>query len=605
METYSNQHTTIEGLLGDIRNNNIAIPEIQRPFVWLPKQVRDLIDSLYKGFPTGYIILWQNPDIKLKDGTISGGKKVLIDGQQRITALMTAIAGKEIITKDYKTDRYRIAFNPYAALSNETDAEIFAVRTPAHEKSSNWIPDISIMFDSNFSSRKFINAYCEKNPSMDPDELEKIIDKLRAINQRQIGYILLSSEIDIDVVTEIFIRINSKGTALSQGDFVMSKIAADEDHGGNTLRKAIDYFSHLAIEPSYYDYIKFHDNGFNDSEYMPKLAWLRDDTETVYDPNCDDVIRVAFMHQFSRAKLADLVKLLSGRDFETKDYKAEIIDETYAKLKQGVLNFINQEYFSQFLIAIKSAGFINDKMVNSNMAIDFAYTIFLMLVKSKEIATQEIKSYVQRWYVLTVLLGRYSSSPETAFAKDLRRISEIGVAATLKEIEDARLSDNFWNVEVVQNLSYSSTNNPTYLVYLAAQIYFNDISMLSHNIPVKELIALGGDVHHIFPKNYLSKNKYEKNMYNQEANYVFLDRQVHSAISDRAPYLYFASAKKQCETGTSEIGSIYDWKQLQANLEANCIPLDVFEMNAERYPEFLAKRRAMMAQKIRKFYESL
>ena len=91
-EKFHNTSITIKGLLGLIEAKDIAIPEIQRPFVWKNSQVRDLIDSLYKGYPTGYIILWKNPNVKLKDGTISSGKKVIIDGQQRITALMTAIA---------------------------------------------------------------------------------------------------------------------------------------------------------------------------------------------------------------------------------------------------------------------------------------------------------------------------------------------------------------------------------------------------------------------------------------------------------------------------------------------------------------------------------
>jgi len=92
-EKYSNYPLSISAILGLIEANDIAIPEIQRPFVWKKTQVRDLVDSLYKGYPTGYLILWKNPNVKLKDGTVSSGKKVLIDGQQRITALMTAVAG--------------------------------------------------------------------------------------------------------------------------------------------------------------------------------------------------------------------------------------------------------------------------------------------------------------------------------------------------------------------------------------------------------------------------------------------------------------------------------------------------------------------------------
>ena len=607
-EKFTTTSMTISAILGLIKANDIAIPEIQRPFVWKNKQVRDLIDSLYKGYPVGYVIMWKNPNVKLKDGTVSSGKKVLIDGQQRITALMTAIAGKSIFNNEYKQTRIKIAFNPIAALSNEDEAEVFAVQTPVHLKSKHWIPDIADIFNDNFSRYRFINTYCENNPNViTHEQLDDTISKLKAIGNQSIGIIELSESLDIDIVTDIFVRINSKGTTLNQGDFVMSKIAADELHSGNTLRKIIDYFSHLAVVPSYYEYIANNDIGFSNHSqgYLRKLEWLKNDNETVYDPKCDDIIRVAFMHKFKRAKMAELVKMLSGRDFETREFKEEIIDNTYENLYSGVLNFINEYNFKQFLIAIKSAGFISDKLINSNMAIDFAYALYLILQESKEVTVSEIKHLVQRWYVLSVLTGRYSSSPETAFAKDLKQINEHGVVTTLKNIEEATLSDNFWSVLIPQELSYTSTNNPIYLVYLAAQVYFNDTSLLSQNICVKELIELGGDVHHIFPKQYLKDNNFEKNLYNQEGNYAYLDRPVNVSIGKHAPMDYFNIAREQCETKVIKCGSITDIDELYKNMAANCVPIEIFEMDHTRYPEFLEKRRAMMAEKIKKYYYSL
>ena len=176
-EKYSNYPLSISAILGLIEANDIAIPEIQRPFVWRKTQVRDLIDSLYKGYPTGYLILWKNPNVKLKDGTISSGKKVLIDGQQRITALMTAVAGRTVFNSDYQEERVKIAFDPIAALSEEPDAEIFAVATPAIRKSKRWIPDIAELFTPSYSPFDFIPQYCEANPEIDPRKLDKIILK--------------------------------------------------------------------------------------------------------------------------------------------------------------------------------------------------------------------------------------------------------------------------------------------------------------------------------------------------------------------------------------------------------------------------------------------
>lgn len=604
IEKYTPNSLSVGAILGLIASGDIAIPEIQRPFVWKKTQVRDLLDSLYKGYPTGYLIIWKNPDVRLKDGKISAGKKILIDGQQRVTALMTAISGIPVTNSNYRKERIKIAFDPFQAFSEDQDAEIFAVQDSSHLKSKRWIPDVADVFRNDFSVFSFITNYCKDNPDMEPETLDKIITKLRSIGNRMIGVIDLSETLNIDIVTDIFIRINSKGTALSQGDFVMSKIAADESYGGNNLRKAIDYFAHLSKVPAFFERIQEEDQEFTQLDYFNKIAWLKNEIEDVYDPDYDDVIRVAFMHKYPRAKLSDLVSLLSGRDFETREYKEEIISDTYIKLKEGVMDVFSEYNFKQFMIAIRSAGFISKKLVNSQMALDFAYTLYLILTQSKEVSTGEVKRLVQKWYVLSVLTGRYSSSPESAFARDIRLINEQGVVATLHDIEAATLSETFWEIAVVQNLMVISTNNPTYLVYLAAQVMMNDVSLLSNNVLVRELID-GGDVHHIFPKEYLKANGYEKSLYNQEGNYAFLDTQVNKSIGKKAPAVYFPEARKQCETGIITIGSITDYHQLLENLRTNCVPEEVFEMDHTRYAEFLEKRRVMMAKKIRAYYEAL
>lgn len=605
IEKYTTSSVSIGALLGLISSGSIAIPEIQRPFVWKKKQVRDLLDSLYKGFPTGYLIIWKNPNVKLKDGSISSGKKILIDGQQRVTALMTAISGIPVINSNYKKERIKIAFDPFQAFSEDQDAEIFAVQDSSHLKSKRWIPDISEIFKNDFNIVAFVMEYCELNPDMPMARMSEVMTKLHSIGNRTIGTIELSDHLNIDVVTDIFIRINSKGTALSQGDFVMSKIAADEAHGGNSLRKAIDYFAHLSVEPAFYYFIKEEDTDFVNTEYFSKISWLKDEKEDVYDPDYDDVLRVAFMYKYPRAKLADLVSLLSGRNFETKEFSEEIIEDTYEKLKAGVLDVFNEYNFKQFMAALRGAGFISHRLVNSQMALDFAYTLYLILAKTTDISPGEVKRLVQKWYVLSVLTGRYSSSPETSFARDIRLIKENGVVQTLKDIEDATLSDTFWNVALVQGLQYTSTNNPVYLVYLAAQVMMNDVSLLSNNITIRDLILTTGDVHHIFPKAYLKANGYEKSKYNQEANYAYLDTQVNKSIGKDAPCVYFKKAFEQCETGNIECGSITNKQILMNNLKMNCIPEDVVDMDESRYEEFLEKRRVLMAQKIRDYYHML
>ena len=318
-EKFTLMQYSISAILGLIEAEVFVIPEIQRPFVWKRSQVRDLIDSLYNGYPTGYIITWKNPDVQTKDGGKANGKKVLIDGQQRITALMAAIAGKEVLDEDFNRDRIKIAFNPLTKDSTKR----FAVQDASHLKDKKWIPDISVVFDSTFDPFDFALEYCAINEGVKPNDVNKAITELKGIANRQIGVIELDHSLDIDEVTEIFIRINSKGTALSQSDFVMSKMAADTEHGGNMLRKTVDYFCHLAVKPEFYSHLT-HDTEFQNSKYASKIKWLAKDYDDIYDPDYGDMLRVSFMHQFRRGKLADLVSLLSGRDFESFSHLTKI-----------------------------------------------------------------------------------------------------------------------------------------------------------------------------------------------------------------------------------------------------------------------------------------
>ena len=600
-EKFNLMQYSVHAILGLIEAEDFVIPEIQRPFVWKRSQVRDLIDSLYNGYPTGYIITWKNPDVKTKDGGKANGKKVLIDGQQRVTALMAAISGKEVLDDDFNKERIKIAFNPLA----EDETKRFAVQDASHLKDKKWIPDISVVFEPEFDPFEFSIRYCETNEGVKPNVVNNAVMELRSIANRQIGVIELDASLEIDEVTEIFIRINSKGTALSQSDFVMSKMAADTNHNGSLMRKTVDYFCHLAVKPDFYSQM-IKDQEFQNSKYAAKIKWLANDYDDIYDPNFGDMLRVSFMHQFRRGKLADLVSLLSGRDFITKEYRDDIIDDSYQKLDQGIMNFINQYHFSQFVMAIKGAGFVSSKQLNSQMTLDFAYTLYLMLLDDPEIPNAQIKRYVQKWFVLSTLTSRYIGSPETQMDRDMRSIGEKGFLKFLLEIEASALSETFWTVTLPQNLETSSVNSPGFNTFLAAQINQNCNSMLMNGTKIADLITISGDVHHIFPKNYLQKNGIKsKTKYNQVANYIYLDTQVNKSISDEAPAVYFAKAKEQCQTKDFVIGNIASQELLKKNLAENCIPDNVDQMTFENYDEFLQKRRMLMADLIHQYYMGL
>lgn len=600
-EKFTLMQYSISGVLGLIETNQFVIPEIQRPFVWKRSQVRDLIDSLYNGYPTGYIITWKNPDVQTKEGTMANGKHVLIDGQQRITALMAAISGLEVLDEDFNKGRIKIAFNPLA----DDPTKRFAVQDASHLKDKKWIPDISEVFKPGFVQRAFEDAYVAANEGVNVNELSETILKLKGIANRQIGVIELDHTLDIDEVTEIFIRINSKGTALSQYDFVMSKMAADTAHSGNMLRKAVDYFCHLAAKPEFYPQM-IKDDDFEASEFAQKIHWLAHDLEDIYDPDYGDMLRVSFMYSFGRGRLSELVSLLSGRDFETREYKDEIIDESYDKLKAGILRFINEYSFKQFVLAVKGAGYKSSKLLNSQMTLDFAYMLFLKLQDDPNIQQGQIKRLVQKWLVLTTLTGRYVGSPETVMSRDIRNINEKGFLQFAQEVEASVLSDTFWQITLPQNLETVSVNSPAFNTFLAAQDYLKCSSMLMKGTMISDLVSISGDVHHIFPKAYLKKNGIDsKSRYNQVANYTYLDTQVNKAISDDAPCDYFGVILDQCKTKDVKIGNISDEQELMKNLEENAIPSSVVKMTVSDYDAFLIERRKLMAKMIETYYKSL
>jgi len=594
MQKYSvNQHL-IETILAWVNSGEIAIPEIQRPFVWDSSKVRDLMDSLYQGYPIGYIIAWRNPNVRLKDGSLSEGKKVLIDGQQRITALTAAVIGQYVINKTYQRVKIKIAFNPID--------ERFEVQNPAILKDKTWLHDISEVI--NGSVLKIVREYLKLNPEENEEHIEKTITRLINIPKKQIGLIELSPDLDIETVTEIFIRINSKGVVLSQADFAMSKIAADTENGGNELRKAIDYFCHLSIAPEFYKHIVDNDKEFAKSEYFQKMNWLKTENEDLYDPDYNDLIRVAFTSQFNRGRLSDLVSLLSGRNFETRTYESEISQQSFITLKKGVLNFINETNFKRFLIIIKSAGFISPDLIRSQNAINFAYIVYLKL-KDLGVNSVAIESFVKRWFVYSVLTGRYSGSPESLFDFDIKQISQKPFNEYLKEKEDGELSEAFWQASLPQSLDTSVASSPYFHVFLASQVKANDRGFLSTDVAVSDLISLRGDIHHLFPKDYLKKNGLDRSKYNQIANYVFMQSEINIKVGNKPPKEYFDLIKNQMIENNRLVSGLSTEQELLDNLKMNCIPVELMEMTISDYQDFLSLRRKLMANKMKEYYFGL
>jgi hypothetical protein len=594
-QRYAVTQPPVETLFTWIKSGEIAIPEIQRPFVWNAVKVRNLLDSLFHGYPVGYLIAWRNPDVKLKDGTSSPGKRILIDGQQRVTSLMASLLGQEVTNKDYQRVRIRIAFHP--------GERQFEVSNPAIAKDAAWIPDISVVFDPHTSLFDLVTAYCDRNPSSTRDSVFRSIELLRGITSNQIGLIELDSDLDIDTVTEIFIRVNSEGVPLSQADFAMSKIAVNEAYGGNTLRKAIDYFCHLAVAPSFHTTIS-KDAEFAKSEFFTQMSWMSRENGDLYDPSYADMLRVAFTSEFRRGRLEDLVALLSGRNFETRQFEERIIEESFRRLKRGILHFMNETHFKRFLMIISSAGFIDPSMISSRNALNFAYVLYLTL-RHQGVADGDIERYVRRWFVMSVLTGRYAGSQESGIDYDIRQIDAQGIAAYADGVIRGELSDAFWEVSLPQAMDTSATSSPYFRLFQAAQIKANDKGFLSRDITVRELVAIKSDVHHVFPAAYLKNHGIQRGQYNQIANYAVAQSEINISIGDKEPKVYFRQLREQCQGGPKRYGNITEMRDLQDNLRGHCIPDGIDEMTVYDYPAFLAARRKLMARKLRTYFESL
>ncbi|GAA0794691.1 GmrSD restriction endonuclease domain-containing protein [Marinobacterium sediminicola] len=596
MAKYEVKQTAVSQVLADVRSDKIAIPELQRPFVWKTSQVRDLMDSLYNGYPVGYLITWQSVGAKLKGGQVAAHQQILIDGQQRVTALRAAIAGQPVVGKRYEKKRIAISFNPLT--------EEFATRTPAISNSSQWIHDISEFF-SGSSQLTFLRKYFDKNPDADEAQVEAAVARLAGIEHAQVGVISLADNLDVDTVAEIFVRINAKGVPLSSADFVMSKIATYGDEGRN-LRKLIDYFCHLSVSGHAFEDIRENDAEFSASGHLNKIQWLKSQSDELFQPEYTDVIRIAGLVGFSRGKAAAIVSELSGLDPETRKIDESRIPDAYARFGHALDKMVSKTHFERFVMMIKSAGFIDASMIGSKNALNFAYALYLRLRNNDQLSEGQRSQLVKRWFVMTLLTGRAVGSFESTWETDLRRIEDQGAAEYLYLIETSELGEGFWEVTLPQELVSPSKRSPAFQIFLAALVSKGARGFLSKSINVAQMIEGHGDMHHIVPKNHLIKNGYPKQGdYNQVANFALTETPINIAIKDYPPTEYMTWLSGQIDTGELKLGEITQQSDLEANLSENAIPAFIGEVNAENYSEFLEARRKLMALMIRDYYLAL
>lgn len=586
VKNYHVDNVTIEEILGWIKQGKIGLPEMQRPFVWSTAKVRDLIDSLYNGYPIGYIVTWQNPAVGLKNDSSSNNKEIIIDGQQRLTALKAALSGEKVVSQQYITKRIKISFKPSTGEFNTLNSAI--------EKDPLWINDISDIFKSDFNSYSYVTDNAKKL-GMAPEDLGATLQKLLAIRQSEIGDIKLGYNLSIGAVTDIFNRINSKGVSLSSADLAMSRLSADTVHGGNNLRKQIEYFVQLLNDPNLLENIVKFDSDFANTKEFDQIKWIASEVNPIYKPRYADILHLILATSFKRGKLSDMVSLISGRDFEARNYSEEGMKANYEKMQAGATLVFNKSNFQRYLMILRDMGMRNSGKLGlvGHGVFNFGYILFLYLHRITNLSQEKIASYLKRWIIMSALTGRYSGSSETITESDLKMISrDANPITVLDDILDREMNDSFWNGTLPNMLRVQSTQASSWRIFQMSQIYGKDTAWLAKDTSTETVMLEEGNIHHIFPQAYLRKNGFSKGDINQIANYVWVTQPKNLEISDKAPKDYLSDE------------NIIEFMS-ETNNRENAIPEEIVEYDFHNYSDFLNQRRHLMAKKMREFYENM
>jgi hypothetical protein len=313
---------------------------------------------------------------------------------------------------------------------------------------------------------------------------------------------------------------------------------------------------------------------------------------------------VAFTSEFRRGKLQDLVALLSGRNFETRQFEEVIAEESFARLKKGILAFINKTHFDRITMILRSAGFVTSALVGGQNAVNFAYVLYLR-GRAENLPAADLERLVRRWYAMSILRGRYTGAPETAFDFDIRQVETHGLAKHADAVIQAELPESFWTGMLPQVMDTSSAGSPYFLAYQAAQVKLADKGFLSRDITALDLLLNRSDVHHVYPKKHLKSQGVSRGRYNQISNFVLAQSEINIAIGDKAPERYFAELAEQCTGGKKRYGGITDPAELRANLRMSCVPETMADGKIPPFDDFLEERRRLMALKMKTWFEAL
>jgi hypothetical protein len=515
-------------LIQDIEFGEIGLPEIQRPFVWSNTKVRDLFDSMYKGFPVGYLLFWANG---LENGHRQIGtdakqrvpQLLIVDGQQRLTSLFAVLKGISVVREDYKTERISIAFRP--------KDQKFEVADAAIRRDPEFIQDISTLWSSTTDIFELTDHYVEglrASRQVSSEELRSIrqaISNLYNLQSYPFTALELSPTVNEEQVAEVFVRINSKGTSLNQADFILTLMSVFWDTG----RSKLEQFCRDARTPSIGTPSPFN--------YF-------------FEPDPDQLLRVSVGLGFRRARLQHVYSILRGKDLGTGEFSDQRRETQFAVLKDAqsyVLNLVNWHEFFKVLVR---AGYRRANMITSHVSLLYAYTFFLLGKREYGVDGYILRNVIARWFFMTALTGRYTGNPETIMEQDLARLREVrdaeGFVAILDHIIADTLTKDYWEIALPNELATSSAQSPAQFSYFAA-LNLLDARVLFSKMKVSQLLdpALHSNKssierHHLFPKAYLKTlGITEPRDTNQIANYALVEWSDNISIADSSPAEYF------------------------------------------------------------------
>src|SRR5258708_24287096 len=421
----------LSGLLHYIEIGDIGLPAIQRPFVWANAKVRDLFDSMYRGFPVGYLLFWEN-------GTGNGTKQIgvgnkqhgvasrlIVDVQQRLTSLYAVFRGRKVLDKNYRERQIEVAFR-------RRDGK-FEVADAAIRRDPEWNGNISDIWASGKSSYQMVKEFLKQLESKGPlnvEEEELIshnLDRLFDLQKYPFTALEIAPTVDEEHVADIFVRINSEGVRLNQADFILTLMSVFWDEG----RMALETFCRHARQ-------------------APSQGPTASPFNHFIQPDPDQLLRVAVALGFQRGRLKSVYQVLRGKDLETGEFSNERRDIPFKAMQETQAEVLNLTHWHQFLSCLIGAGFRSAEMISSKNALLYAYAFYLFGRKRFGMPESQLQRLIGRWFFASSLTGRYTNSPETTMDGDLNRFKGVKDAAGFSEMLAGmiakQLSDEFLTV---------------------------------------------------------------------------------------------------------------------------------------------------------------